>query len=96
MRVCVAIVILSNQHSVSDCDYYYPQGCELVIFSGEMVEIQGGAAQTPLMDQGRSAPVISSTKAGSGLCSMTWKCSTACTDLSDLQFLNHTTCRYEK
>lgn len=29
-----------------------------------------------------------------GLHSMTWKCSTVCIDLMELQFLNHTTCTW--
>lgn len=41
---------------------------------------------------GTSPCVISCTNAISGRWSMTWKCSTAWTDLSDFQFLNQTTC----
>jgi hypothetical protein len=54
------------------------------------------AAQIPFNVQGTSPPVISWTNFGFGFCSMTWKCSTACTDLSDLQFLNHTTWKRRK
>ena len=43
------------------------------------------------LDSGMSPFVISATKPGSGSKSITWKCSTACTDLRDAQFLNHMT-----
>ena len=40
---------------------------------------------------GMSSFVISLMKSKSGLYSITWKCSTACTDFNDLQFLNQIT-----
>jgi len=47
-----------------------------------------------LMQAGTSPPVISTMNLGSGLKSMTWKCSTASTDLRLFQFLNHMTFVY--
>ena len=45
-----------------------------------------------LLLKGTSPPVISSTNFGSGSYNITWKCSTACIDLSVFQFLNQITC----
>jgi len=50
------------------------------------------AQHTHLFDIGTSPPVTSSMNFGFGSYSMTWKCSSACTDFIAAQFLNQMTC----